>query len=239
MGDKITLKIDKRSIHGKKVRQLRQQGLVPGVVYGAGIDPIDVQADAGEVRKVVAAAGKHTPIHLVGSKRRIAMIKSVDYNPARRGDIRHVGFHAVNANDPVEADVPIRLTGMGESPAERAGFVVLQSMESIPVKALPMDLPDSLDVSVEGLEKPGDRLTVGDITVPKNVEIIDNDDGREGTDDDDVTVMNLVVASVYEPSALEAANEAVGGDAESADAEEVESANGGEEPAGEAEKTAE
>ncbi len=42
-------------------------------------------------------------------------------------------IHAVNANDPVEADVPIRLTGMGESPAERAGFVILQSIESIPV----------------------------------------------------------------------------------------------------------
>ena len=81
MGDKITLRIETRSIHGKKVRQLRRQGITPAVVYGAGMDAADVQVLSGEVAKVVAAAGRHTPIHLTGVKRRIALTKSIDYDP--------------------------------------------------------------------------------------------------------------------------------------------------------------
>lgn len=228
MGDKITLNIQSRDVHGKKVARLRREGLVPGVVYGAGIEPMSVQAAAGETDKVVAAAGKHTPVHLTGSKRRIAMIKSVDRDPVKH-TIRHVAFHAVRADEPVVAEVPIRLVGEGESAAERNGLVVLQAIEKIEVKALPMELPEALEISIVELAEAGDRVTIGDIKLPKGVEIVDNDDGREGTDDDGVTVMDLVVASVYEPSALQAANEAAAGDAESADAEEVASENGAEE----------
>lgn len=213
MGDKITLKIEKRSVHGKKVKQLRRQGITPGVVYGAGMDPIDVQADAGEVRRVVAAAGQHTPVQLMGSKRRIAMIKSIEKNPVKHTEIRHIAFHAVRADEPVEAEVPIRLIGVGESPAERAGLVVLQSLEKIEVKALPMDLPEALELSIETLEKEGDRVKVGDIALPETVALVEHDDGREGTADDDITVKDLVVATVYEPGALAAANEAAAGDA--------------------------
>ena len=104
-------------------------------------------------------------------------------------------------------------------------MVVLQSLEKIEVKALPMDLPEALEVSISGLVKEGDRVTVGDIMLPAGVELIEHDDGREGTADDDVTVKDLVIASVYEPGALAAANEAAAGEAESADAEQVEVAS--------------
>ena len=215
MGDKITLRIETRSIHGKKVRQLRRQGITPAVVYGAGMNAADVQAPSGEVAKVVAAAGRHTPIHLTGVKRRI------DYDPTRVGVIRHIALHAVRADEPVTAEVPVRLIGMGESEAEKNGLVVLQAIEKVEVKALPMDLPETLDVSVLGLASEGDRVTVGDITLPEGVELVEHDDGREGTADDDVTVKDLVIASAYEPSALAAANEAAAGTAENADAEDV------------------
>ncbi len=230
MGDKITLNIQPRDVHGKKVARLRREGLVPGVVYGAGVAPMSVQAVAGETDKVIAAAGKHTPVHLTGSKRRIAMIKSVDRDPVKH-TIRHVAFHAVRADEPVVAEVPIRMIGEGESAAEKNGLVILQAIEKIEVKALPMELPEALEVSIVELAEAGDRVTVGDIKLPEGVELIEHDDGREGTDDDNVTVKDLVIASVYEPGALQAANEAAAGEAESADAEEVASDNGGEEEA--------
>ena len=170
---------------------------------------------------MVAAAGKHTPIHLAGARRRIALIKSIDVDPTKVGAIRHVAFHAVKANEPVVAEVPIRMVGLGESEAERAGLVVLQALEQIEVKALPMDLPEALEVSLNTLVKEGDRVIVGDIALPDGVELVEHDDGREGTADDDVTVKDLTIASVYEPAALEAANEAAAGEAGSADAEDV------------------
>lgn len=230
MGDKITLNVQTRDLHGKKVAGLRQQGLVPGVVYGAGMDAMSVQAVEGEVAKVVKAAGQHTPVQLIGKKRRIAMIKEVDRDPVKH-TIRHIAFHAVRADEPVEAEVPIRLIGEGESVAERNGLVILQALEKLEVKALPMELPEALEVSILDLAEAGDRVTVGDIKVPAGVEIVDNDDGRADDDEEEErqTIMDLVIASVYEPSALQAANDAAGGDAEEASADTVESENGSDE----------
>ena len=226
MGEKITLNITKREVFGKKVRALRRQGITPGVVYGFGMEAMPIQAEAREVLRVYRAAGKHAPVQLAGSKRRIAMIKNVELNPVKSEIIRHISFHAVRNDEPVVAEIPIRLSGVGGSEAERAGLVVLQSLEKIEVKALPMDLPEALEVSISGLVKEGDRVTVGDIVLPAGVELIEHDDGRECTADDDVTVKDLVIASVYEPGALAAANEAAAGEAESADAEQVEVASG-------------
>ena len=223
MGERITLSVAKRELQGKKVKQLRKQGLVPAVVYGAGMDPVPVQAEAGEVLRVVNAAGKHSPVMLAGAKKRIAMIKDVEFDSTKHGVVLHVSFHAVNVNEPVEAEVPIHLVGEGESPAERAGLVVLQSLDKLEIKALPMDLPDKLEVSLEGLTVAGDRLTVRDITLPQGVEIVERTDGRADDEEEEEkpTIFDLVVATVYEPGALQAANEAAAGEAESADAEQV------------------
>lgn len=238
MGDKITLTIQERELHGKKLAGLRKQGFVPGVVYGADMEAMSVQAVEGDVVKVVKAAGQHTPVQLVGKKRRIAMIKDVDRDPVRHV-IRHVSFHAVRADEPVTAEVPIRLVGEGESVAERNGLVILQALEKIEVKALPMELPEALEVSIVELAEAGERVTIGDIKVPEGVEIVDNDDGRIDEDEDEErqTIMDLVIASVYEPSALQAANEAAAGDAEEASAEAVESEQGGDEEAEDDKKT--
>lgn len=229
MGDSIVLKIEERDVHGKKVARLRREGIIPAVVYGSAIDAMSVQASELELAKVIRAAGQHTPIQLVGGKKKqIAMIKDIDRDPVKH-TLRHVSFHAVRADEEVTTDVPIRLIGEGESEAERNGLVVLQALEQIEIKALPMELPDALEVSILELAEAGDRITVADIKVPKGVEIVDNDDGRSDDEDDEDKqgIMDLVVASVYEPSALAAANESAAGDAESADADEVESEKGG------------
>lgn len=223
MGDKITLKIERREIHGKKVKALRKLGITPGVVYGAGIEPVAIQAESSDVVRIVKEAGKHTPVMLSGAKKRIAMIKDIDYDATKHGVVRHVAFHAVKADEPVEAEVPIRLIGEGESIAERAGLVVLQALDKIEVKALPMELPEALEVSIVDLAAAGDRVTIADIKLPAGVEIVEKDDGRHevGDEEEKPTIFDLVIASVYEPSALQAANEAAAGDAESADADTV------------------
>lgn len=223
MGEKVSLKIDVREVHGKKVRKLRGQGLVPGVVYGHGMEPLAVQAEAGEVRRVVTTAGKHSPVSLTGAKRRIAMIKDVTYDPTKQGVIHHVSFHAVKADEPVHAEVPVRLVGVGESAAEKAGLVVLQAIDKIEVKALPMDLPEALEIDIAGLTEAGEKVTLGDAKLPSGVEFVEHDKGHHDDEDEEKpSVTDLVVASVYEPAALEAANEAAAGDAEDESSVETE-----------------
>lgn len=225
MGDKINLKLDARELQGKKAAKLRKAGIVPAVVYGHGIEPINVQAEYNVIEKVVRQAGKHSPVHLtIDSKKKIALIKDVDTDPVK-SRIRHVSFHAVKQNEPVTTEVPIHLVGVGESDAEKAGLVVLQTLDRIEIKALPMDLPEALEISILELKEVNDHVTIADIKLPENVEFVEHVSGHE--DEDAPKLTSLVVASVYEPSALQAANEAAAGDAE-ADTE-VEAENGSEE----------
>lgn len=210
--DKIVLEVTPRQVTGKKVKQLRREGTIPAIIYGHGVEPTSVMAPAGHVEKVVATAGKHHPVNLqLDGKNRLTMIKSVDIDPVKH-KVRHVSFHAIKQNEKVETEVPIVLKGEGESPAERAGLIVLSTLETVTVKALPNDLPDSIEVAVDGLTEVGDHLTVGDLIIPKGVEI--ENDLEQG------------IASVYEPSALAAQNEKAAGDAEIGDEAEVEAENG-------------
>ena len=219
MGDKINLTLNERELRGKKAIRLREQGFVPGVVYGHGFEPILVQSEYNVIEKVVHEAGKHAPVHItIGGKKKITLIKDVDRDPVK-ARIQHVSFHAVKANEVVNAEVPIHLIGVGESPAEKAGLIVLQAIEEIEVKAKPADLPEALEVSVESLTTDEDKITLADITLPTGVEYADVDQDLE-----------LVVANVYEPAALEAANEAVAGDAEETGADHVETEHGSDTP---------
>ncbi|HET6622404.1 MAG TPA: 50S ribosomal protein L25 [Candidatus Saccharimonadales bacterium] len=230
MGDKVNLKLTKREVHGKKVKNLRRDGLVPGVVYGPGTEPIAVQAPDNLVAKAYREAGRHHPVYLdIEGKKKIAMIKHADVDPVKN-NLRHLSFHAVKQNEKVEAEIPVRLKGEGESEAEKAGLIILQNIEELEVRALPMDLPDFLEADITGLKESGERVTVGDIKLGAGIELVDKvtqqkaDADDEDDDEQEHSVTELVVASVWEPSALQAANEAAAGDAE--DESEVESENG-------------
>jgi large subunit ribosomal protein L25 len=224
MGDKITLTLDPRDLLGKKARLLRKQGIVPAIIYGPGVEPINAQAEYNVIEKVWRRAGKHTPIQLtVDGKKNIALIKDVDIDPAKNR-LRHVSFHAVKANDPVIAEVPIRLIGEGESEAERVGLVVLQSLEHVEVRALPMDLPEAIEIPITGLKEAGDRVTLGEAVLPPGVELVEHKTGHGDEEEDAPQLTDLTVATVYEPSALQAANEKAAGDAE--DESEVEAEQG-------------
>jgi large subunit ribosomal protein L25 len=234
MGNKITLTLDERELTGKKVAKLRAEGLIPAIVYGATTDPINVQMPYNVFGKVHRQAGSYAPVHLtIGDKKKIAMIKEVNIEPVS-GMYEHVSFHAVKATDPVIAEVPIHLIGKGESEAEREGLIILQTLDSIEVRALPMDLPESIEISVADLKEAGEKLTLAAAKLDEGVEFVEHDDGRAHNEDDEqVHVTDQLVASVWEPSALQAANESAAGTAE--DESEVESENGEAESTDEAE----
>lgn len=221
MSNEITLKLDARTIEGKKVVTLRRDGIVPSVVYGGSTDPINTQSGIVETTKVANAAGKHTPVHLtIDGKKKLAIIKSIDHDPVKRR-VRHIAFQTIKQNEVITTQVPIHLVGTGESEAEKAGLVVLQALEHIDIKAKPADLPEALELSIADLVSTDDKLTLGDIKLPNGVEYADIEQD-----------LDLVIANVYEPSALQAANDAAGGDADEASADAVESENGGDTPQG-------
>jgi large subunit ribosomal protein L25 len=199
----ITLKLDPRTVAGKKAAKLREQGFVPSVVYGGKAAPLSTQSPVVETTKVAHVAGKHSPVHLtIDGKKKLAIIKSIDIDPVKHS-VRHIAFHTIKQNEKITTEVPIVLVGIGESEAEKIGLVVLQAIEKMEIKALPANLPEALELSIATLATTDDKLTIGDITLPEGVEFADVDQDTE-----------LVVANVYEPSALQAANDAAGGDAD-------------------------
>jgi len=217
----ISLKLDERVLEGKQVAKLRDSGFIPSIVYGGQDKPILSQSPQIETIKLVHTVGKHTPVNLIiGGKKKLAIIKSIDIDPVKN-QLRHVAFHTIKQDDIITTEVPIVLVGRGESAAERAGLVVLQAIEHIAIKAKPANLPESFELSIIDLATIDDRLTIGDIKLPDGVEFDDVDQDLE-----------LVIANVYEPSALQAANEAAGGDAEPEDVAEVEVENGEDNPQG-------
>lgn len=213
MSSDITLTLEQRALTGKQLRKLRAQGLVPSVVYGGQATPLSTQSAFVETTKVAYAAGRHTPVHLtIDGKKKLAIIKAIDIDPVKHV-VRHVAFHSIKQNETITTEVPVVLVGQGESAAEKAGLIVLQAIEKLEIKARPANLPESLELSIVELESADDKLTVADIVLPEGVEFADLE---QDTD--------LVIANVYEPSALQSANEAAGGDAE-ADESSVEVAN--------------
>ncbi len=168
--DIITLKLTERKELGKAVKALRRDGFVPANIYERGNESVAVSASFIDITKVYKAAGKHHPVELtVEGKKYLAMIKDVDVDPVKN-TLRHVGFHAVNKNEKVEAEVPVRIKG--EIPAERMSLLVLQNLDTVMVEAIPGNLPDELFVNGAKLVEDGDKVTVADIKVPENVVIL-------------------------------------------------------------------
>ncbi len=210
----ISLDVAIRETVGKGLNRLRREGQIPGVIHDHGKDSIIVQGPYQEVYKIFTSAGKHHPVQLkAGGKTYTALIKDVSFEP-RKNTITHIVFNAVDANQTVTAEVPVRIQYAEDeegTPAEKVGLIVLHNAETVEVEALPKDLPDVLYVPAEKLEGVGDSVTVADLIVPANVTV--------------KTEESTAIATVFEPSALAAANDAAGGDAEPGDETDVESEN--------------
>lgn len=169
--DTISVELQERTVVRKGLQRLRADGLIPGVIHDHGKDSIHVMGDWSQLNKAYGAAGKHHPVQLtVGKQQHLAIIKDVDFEPAKHR-MRHVVFQAIKQNEAVETEVPIVFKEV-EIPAEKLSLLVLKQLDRVEVKALPKDLPDQLEVDPGKLTEVGDHLTVADLHVPAGVTVL-------------------------------------------------------------------
>jgi len=171
--EQIELTVRERRIAGKQVRQLRREGQVPAVIYGHGVEPMSLQVERQELRRVLAEAGlSHLiALHLEdGEAPRLALIRDVQRDVLTR-DITHVDFFQVKMAEKITTVVPLRL--VGESPAVgQQGGILLQGVTEVEIECLPGDLVDVIEVDLGRVAELERELTVADLVVPDNIEML-------------------------------------------------------------------
>ena len=198
----IVLKSEKREAVGKnKVNKLRQQAIVPGVVYGKDKENINVQFTSRDFEKVLSQAGTTTIINLdLDGEKLPVLIKDYQMHPFK-SQFFHVDFQATNAKEAIRVTVPVYLNGRDDIRVEPS--VLVQNIDSVDVECLPMYIPQYAEVVVNDMQI-GDSFTVTDLDIAK---------------DDNITILledDEVVCSLQEPQ-----EEVIADDEESEDASEV------------------
>lgn len=172
MTESTTIIATPRDIIGKANRRMTDE--IPAVLYGTGREALPVSVNRHDFELFMSHHGAGSmlvSIDLEGEAKAInAMVREVQTSPVK-GTILHVDFLAVRMDQVIQASVGLHFTG--ESPGVKAGGVLMQSVHTVTVEALPAELPEAIEVDISELEL-GDSLHMSDLAGPKGVTIVDD-----------------------------------------------------------------
>ncbi len=197
----------RESVGSGDARRLRSQGLIPGVLYGSGKDAQSFCVGERDLRRAITGEhGMHAILDVVvagdGDKARHAVLKEYQLHPTKNR-LLHVDLHEVRLDRPIQASVVVEL--VGESEGAKVGGVLSQTQREVTVEALPMSIPDHLEIDISALQI-GDSLRVSDLSAPEGVTVLDDPEA--------------VLVTVYQPRVEE--------EPETVPADEVEGEEGAE-----------
>lgn len=175
-GERTKLIVTQRELTGsRETRRLRKEGIVPGVLYGTG-EPVAIAVAERELRRALTGAGGlHSilDVEIDGiGKTHPSILKDYQLDNVR-GGVTHVDLQEVRLDRPIAAAVSVTLIGAENAPGVREGGVLSQPLRELNVEALPLEVPEHLDLDVSGLAI-GDALRVADLTVPDGVKVLDD-----------------------------------------------------------------
>jgi large subunit ribosomal protein L25 len=171
--DNLNLSVNKREVTGKKVSELRSNGLTPIHMYGPEIESSPLQCDSKILDRVITDAGTNIPVTVIvdgGEQDNLCFIREVQYHPVTN-KVLHVDFMKVQVEKSVRAQVPISV--IGTSPAVRTmGGTLLQPLLTLTVEALPLEIPKTIILQAELLVDFETNFYVSDIEVDEGVNVI-------------------------------------------------------------------
>ena len=173
--DVATVKLDPRTVIGKKVRQLRRQGVIPVHMYGADIEPSNLQIDTLTLNRLLPQVGTNIPVSIEVEdldSENICFVREVQRHPVT-DEVIHVDFLRVDITRTVSAEVPLTLTGASPAVSQMAG-TLLQNIQTLSIEALPMNMPAEIPVDISVLVDFDTTLLVGDVEVPDNVTVLND-----------------------------------------------------------------
>lgn len=170
----LELNAKMRQITGRQNEQLRNQGLIPAVLYGHKTENLLLTIKAADFDKIYKQAGESTLIKLKieEDKERIVLIYNTATDPVSEKTI-HIDFYQVKMDETLKTEVP--LVFVGESPLIRnEGGVLVKSIQRLEIEALPQDLIHNIEVDVSALKAFDDSIRVKDLKIPERVKISAN-----------------------------------------------------------------
>jgi len=168
----IEIKAENRKETGKKVKALRDKGIIPAVVYGAGHKPVSIQVNAKEFNKTFQEAGETTLLKLkIGDHSKNVLIHDIARDPIE-SNIIHIDFYEVKMDQQIKTEVP--LVFEGEAPAvKNLGGILVKNLTEIKVEALPKDLPHEIKVDISKLETLESHIRIKDLILPAGVKTLE------------------------------------------------------------------
>ena len=175
-GERTKLVVTQREKRGSaESRRLRREGIIPGVLYGNG-EPVAISVSERELRRALTgAAGLHSILDVeVDGKgqTQASILKEYQVHPVR-GGITHVDLQEVRLDKPIQASVSVQLIGGEDAPGVREGGVLSQPLREVTVEALPLEIPEHLELDVSGMEI-GGTLRISDLTAPEGSTLLDD-----------------------------------------------------------------
>ncbi|WP_051280240.1 50S ribosomal protein L25 [Anaerovorax odorimutans] len=172
MNETAIINIEERDhTNSRANRRLRKEGYLPGNIYGKGIEPISIKVDKSELRKKINNYGRHAifKLDLSGKETFTVIIKEIQ-NTLMDGDF-HVDFQQVSLSEEIRSNVAIKI--VGKESIESKKLILVHEMDTISVKGLPQNIPDTIDIDVSHLDL-GSVVTIADIKFPEGI-VCEND----------------------------------------------------------------
>ena len=174
MSDRVTIAAEPRMVTGKKVKQIRRQGFVPGVIYGQS-EPVNIQMEEIQLNRALRITGMTQLATVdVEGKEYTVLAREIQQHVTRR-NVLHIDFMEVDMKATIRSEAELVL--VGEAPAlELEEGMIAQAMFSVDIECLPDALISTIEVDVSGILTPGDRVQIADRIVPEGVTLLADED---------------------------------------------------------------
>ncbi|RMD52040.1 MAG: 50S ribosomal protein L25 [Candidatus Thermofonsia bacterium] len=174
MSDNISIVAQPRTVSGKKVKQLRREGIIPAVIYGQQ-EPVSIQLEQKALRRALRHAGSSTLIDInLGSDTRTVLVRDIQQH-VTRGDVLHVDFMEVNMREKLTAEA--ELVPVGEAPVLETGLGTLMfPIRVVEIECRPGDLVSEIKFDISGMDSLDSVIYMRDVDAPKGIDILSDPD---------------------------------------------------------------
>ena len=169
MATTIALQAAPREVFGKKVKTLREAGLIPAEIYGRKTKSQSIQVPVKELRRALSQAGGTNLIAVkVGKQKAIpALARNIQYSIVKH-NLLHVDFYAVVMDETVNVNVPIHVIGESDLIKQEGGTLVT-GINELEIEALPDNLPESIEIDISNIKGFSKSISVADLILPEDI----------------------------------------------------------------------